>query len=169
MQYPQKSETWFLFIFLVKKIFIYLAVLGLSWGMWNLVPWPGIKPRPPALGPCHWATREVPVSFFKNYYYSPIQFSSVAQSCPILCNPMDCSTPGFLVHHQLLELTQTHVHRVSDAIQPSHLPSFPSPLAYNLSQHQGLLQQVSSLHQVAQLVLQLQHQSFQWLFRVNFL
>ena len=66
-----------------------------------------------------------------------VQFSSVAQSCPALCDPMDCSMPGFPVYHQLLELTQTHVLWVSDAIQPSHpLPS-PSPLAFNLSQHQG--------------------------------
>ena len=66
------------------------------------------------------------------------QFSSVAQSCPTLCDPVDCSTPGFPVHNQLLELTQTHVHGVSDAIQPSHPLSSPSPLAFNLSQHQGL-------------------------------
>ena len=62
--------------------------------------------------------------------------SSVAQSCLTLCDPMDCSMTGFLVHHQLLELTQTHVHWVSDAIQPSHLWSSPSPPAFNLSQHQ---------------------------------
>jgi len=66
------------------------------------------------------------------------QFSSVAQSCPTLCNPMDCSTPGLPVHHQLPEFTQTHVHRVADAIQPSHPLSSPSPPAFNLSQHQGL-------------------------------
>ena len=66
------------------------------------------------------------------------QFSSVTQSCPTLCDLMDCSTPGFPVHHQLPELTQTHVHRVSDAIQPSHPLSSPSPPAFNLSQHQGL-------------------------------
>ena len=65
------------------------------------------------------------------------QFSSVAQSCPTLCDPMDCSTPGFPVHHQLPELTQTHVHRVGDAIQPPHpLPS-PSPPASNLSHNEG--------------------------------
>ena len=64
--------------------------------------------------------------------------SSVAQSCPTLCDPMDCSTPGFPVHHKLLELTQTHVHRVGDAIQPSHPLSSPSPPTFNLSQHQGL-------------------------------
>ena len=67
-------------------------------------------------------------------------FSSVAQSCPTLCDPVDCNTPGFTVHHQLLELAQTHVHRVSDAIQPSHPLLSPSPPAFNLAQHQGLLQ-----------------------------
>ena len=64
------------------------------------------------------------------------QLSSVAQSYLTLCDPMDCSTPGLPVHHQLPELTQTHVHRVGDAIQPSHPLSFPSPPAFNLSQHQ---------------------------------
>ena len=69
-----------------------------------------------------------------------VQFSSVAQSCPTLCDPMNRSTPGLPVHHQLLEFTQTHVHRVGDAIQPSHLLSSPSPPAPNPSQHQGLFQ-----------------------------
>ena len=69
-----------------------------------------------------------------------VQFSSVAQSCPTLCDPMNCSTPGLPVHHQLLEFTQTHVHPVSDAIQPSHPLSSPSPPAPNPSQHQGLFQ-----------------------------
>ena len=83
---------------------------------------------------------------------------------------MKCSTPGFPVHHQLLDLAQTHVHRVSDAIQPSHPLSSPSPPAFNLSQHQGHLQWVSSSHQVAKILkLQLQHQSFQWKFRIDFL
>ena len=96
--------------------------------------------------------------------------SSVAQSCPILCDPMDCSTPGFPVHHQLPELTQTHVHRFSDAIQSSHPLSAPSPPAFNLSQYQGLFQWVSSSHQVAKVLeLQLQHQSFQWIFGTDFL
>ena len=99
-----------------------------------------------------------------------VQFSSVAQSCLILFDPMDCSTPGFPVLHQLLELAQTHVHRISDAIQPSHPLSSPSPPAFNLSQHQGLLKWVSSSHQVAKVLeLQLQHQSFQWIFRTDFL
>ena len=89
--------------------------------------------------------------------------------CPILCYPMDCSTPGFPVHHQLLESTQTHVHWVSDAIQPSHPLSFPSPPAFNFSQHQSLFQWVNSSCQVAKVLeLQLYHQSFQWIFRVDF-
>ena len=76
---------------------------------------------------------------------------------------MNCSTPGLPVHHQLPESTQTHVHRVGDAIQPSHSLSSPSPPALNLSQHQGLFQWVSSSHQVAKVLeFQLQHQSFQW-------
>ena len=83
------------------------------------------------------------------------QFCSVAQLCPAICDPMDCSTPGFPVHHQLLELAQTHVHWVSDAIQPSHPPLSPFPPAFNLSQHQGLFQWVSSSHQVTK-VLELQ-------------
>ena len=78
--------------------------------------------------------------------------------------------PGFPVHHQLPELAQIHVHQVGDAIQPSHPLSSPSPPAFNLSQHQGLFQWVSSSHQVAKMLeLQLQHQSFQWIFRVDFL
>ena len=85
-----------------------------------------------------------------------------------LSDPMDCSTPGFPVHHQLPERAQTHVHRVGDAIQPSHPLSSPSPTAFGLSQHQGLFKWVSSLHQVVK-VLEVQHQSFQWIFRTDFL
>ena len=97
-------------------------------------------------------------------------FSSVTQSCPTLCNPMDCSPPGLPVHRQLPEFTQTHVHWVSDAIQPSHPLSSPSPPALNLSQHQGLFKWVSSSHQVAKLLeLQLQRQSFQWTPRTDLL
>ena len=97
-------------------------------------------------------------------------FCSVAQSCLTLCDPMNHSTPGFSVHHQLPELTQTHVHWVSDAIQPSHPLSSPSPPAFSLSQHQGLFRWVSSLHQVAKgWDFQLPLQSFQWIFRTDFL
>ena len=96
--------------------------------------------------------------------------SLVAQSCPTLCDPTNCSTPGLPVHHQLSEFTQTHVHRVSDAIQPSHPLSSPSPPAFNLSQHQGLFKWVSCSHQVAKgLEFQLQHQSFQWTTRTDLL
>ena len=81
---------------------------------------------------------------------------------------MDCSTPGLPVHHQSLKPTQTHVHCIGDAIQPSHPLSSPSPPALNLSQHQGLFQWVGSSHQVAKVLeLQLQHQSFQWIFRTK--
>ena len=116
-----------------------------------------------------WGWRQV---FLKNRNFDQIlkkvsvQFSSVAQSCPTLCDPMNRSTPGHPVHHQLLEFTQTLVHRVSDAIQPSHPLSSPSPTAPNPSQHQSLFQWVSSSHQV--LEFQPQYQSFQWTFRTDF-
>ena len=142
------------------------------------------------------------------------QFSSVTQSSPTLCNPMNCSMPGFTVHYQLPELAQTHVHQVGDAIQPSNPLSSPSPAtcsvflpgkfrgqrclvgsnpwlqsnckqsdttkqlhflsfsppAFNLSQHQDLFQWAHSSQQVAKVLeFQLQHQSFQWIFRTDFL
>ena len=97
------------------------------------------------------------------------QLSSVLQSCPTLWDPLDCSTPGLPVHHQLPELTQTHVHGVRDAIQPSHPLSSLSP-AFNLSQHQHRFKWVCSWHQVAKVLeFQLQHRFFQWLFRTDFL
>ena len=96
------------------------------------------------------------------FLHTSVQFSSVAQSCPTLCDPMNHSTPGLPVHHQLPEFTQTHVHRVGDAIQPSHPLSSPSPPASNPSQHQSLFQWVNSSHEVAKgLEFQLQHHSFQ--------
>ena len=97
-----------------------------------------------------------------NFFYlwiGSIQFSSVAHSCPNLRDPMNCSTPGLPVHHQLPEFTQTHVHRVGNAIQPSHSLSSPSPPAPNPSQHQSLFQWVNSLHEVAK-VLELQHEEW---------
>ena len=98
------------------------------------------------------------------------QFSSVAQFCPTLCDPMDYSTPGFPVHHQLPELIQTHVHRVSDAFQPSHPLLSRSAPAFNLSQYQGVFQGVSSLYQVEELLeFQFQHQSFQRTLRADLL
>ena len=89
------------------------------------------------------------------------QFSSVAQSCPTLCDPMSCSMPGLPVHHKTPGVHPNHVYWVSDAVQPSHSLSSPSPPALNLSQHQGLFKWLSSLHQVAKVLeFQLQHQSF---------
>ena len=114
--------------------------------------------------------RFVNFSFFFYLLKVKVQFSSVTQSCPTLCNPMDCSISGLPVHHQLLELTLTHVHRVGNAVQPSHFLSSPSPPAFNLSHHQGLFQWVSFSHQVAKVLeFQLQRQSFQWIFRTHLL
>ena len=114
-------------------------------------------------------------TFYRHTYFPPVvnvsdQFSSVTQLCPTLWDSMDCSTPGFPVHHQLPELAQTHDHQVSDAIKPSHLLSSPSPPAFSISQDQSQFQWVSSLHQLAKVVeFWLQHQSFQWIFRTDFL
>ena len=104
----------------------------------------------------------------QSYQFSSVQFSRSVMST--LCDPMNRSTPGLPVHHQLLEFTQTHVHRVSDAIQPSHPLASPSPPAPNPSQHQGLFQRVNSSHEVAKVLeFQLQHQSFQWTPRTDLL
>ena len=111
-------------------LFIYLAALGLSCGMWGLVPWPGIEPRPPALGVqslSHWITTKVPEFFFQtneNNYYSllglilTVTFCCciATKSCLTLCNPIDCSMPGYSVLHCLLEFAQIHVHWVGNAI-----------------------------------------------------
>ena len=94
---------------------------------------------------------------------------SVPKSCPTLFYPMDCCSPGFPVLHSLPEFVQTHVHWVSEAILPSYPLSTPSPLAHNLSQHQGVFQWVSYSHQVAKVLeFQLQHQSFQWIIELIF-
>ena len=118
--------------------------------------------------------------FFRvDYHFSPKwstkdqiypTISSVAQSCPTLCDHMDYNTPGFPPQHQLPKVAQTHVHQISDDIQPTDPRSSPSPPSFSLFQHQGLFKWVSSSHQVAKvLAFQLQHQSFQWIFRVDFL
>ena len=104
------------------------------------------------------------------FYWWFHQFSSVTQSCPTLCDPMNRSTPGLPVHHQLPESTQNHVHRVGDAIQPSHPLSSPSSPTLNLAQNHGLFQWVSSSHQAAKVLeFQFQHQSFQWILRTDLL
>ena len=122
------------FFFLTKKKITYLAASSLSCCLVALdMQGPSSPTRDPAWIFCIgrwilnlWTTREVPVLSLDNHLcisllcHSPLQFSSVAQSCPTLCDPKNRSTPGLPVHHQLPEFTQTHVHRVSDAIQPSH-------------------------------------------------
>ena len=98
------------------------------------------------------------------------QFSSVVQSWLTLCDPMECSTPGLPVHHQLPEFTQTHVHWVSNAIQTSHPLLSPSLPTFSVSQHQNLFKWVSSSHQVVEILeFQLQYQSFQWTLRTDIL
>ena len=99
-----------------------------------------------------------------------VQFSLVAQLCLTPCNPMYPNMPGLPLHHQLPEFIQTYVYWVGDAIQPSLPLSSLSPPAFRLSQHQGLFQWVSSSHQLVKVLeFQLQHQSFQWIFRTDFL
>ena len=131
----------------------------------NLPEW-GIEPMSPVLTGRFFSTVPSGESLV-------IQFSSVQLlSCIWLCDPMDCSKPGLPAHHQLPVFTRTHVHCqwVSDAIQPSHPLSSPSPPALNLSQHQGLFKWVRSSHQVAKVLqFQLQHQSFQWAPRTDLL
>ena len=111
---------------------------------------------------------DIDIFAFLAFYASYFQFSSVDQSCLTLCDPMNRSTPGLPLYHNLPEFTQTHAHRVGDAIQPSHPLLSPSPPALNPSQHQGLFQWVNSLYEVGKVLeSQLQHQSFQW--RTDFL
>ena len=130
---------------------------------------------------CSWTLLSLSFSWFLSHPHLPcrntcnvflhsVQFSSVAQSCLTLCDPMNHSTPGLPVHHKLPEFTQTHVHWVGDAIQPSHLLSSPSLPAPSPSQNQGLFQWVNSSHEVAKVLeFQLQHQSFQWTPRTDLL
>jgi len=104
------------------------------------------------------------INIFKNSksfsFRASVQFTSIAQSCLTLCNLMDCSMPGLPVHHQHLEFIQCHIHWDTDVIQTSHPLSYPSPPAFNISQHQCLFQWVSSSHHVARVLeFQLQHQS----------
>ena len=110
-----------------------------------------------------WRSKRIERSTFFSKLFCVTEYSvlsSVIQLCPTLWDPMDCSTTGFPVHHQLLELAQTHVHWVGDAIQPSHPLSALYPPAFNLAQHQGLFQWVSSSHQMTKVLeFQLQHQS----------
>ena len=131
-----KNTAFFFSLFFFNFIFkLYIIVLVL----------PNIKMNPPQVYMCSpsWTLLQA----FLNSL-----FSSVAQSYPTLCDPMDYSKPGLPVHHQLPEFTQTRVHWVGDAIQPSHPPSSPSPPTFNLFQHQGLFQWASSSHQMAKVL-----------------
>ena len=139
--------------FSVLSFIVFLKVI-----CWFLAGKPFLPPTPDKDG-----LFSFPLSIMIFFFYNYVGFSSVAQLCPTLC---DCSIPGFPVHHQLLELAQTHIHWVGDAIQPSCPLSSSSPPAFNLSQHQGLFQWVGSSHQVVKVLeFQLHHQSFQWTFK----
>ena len=158
--------------------------------MWNL-PRPGFQPLSPALagrflstGPpgkscLPFCIRTFPILFLPSQWFSllltwliPLSLMCIcawlhAKSCPTLCNPMNCTTPGFLVLHYLQKFAQTHVHWVNDAIQPCQALSPPSPV-FNLSLHQGLFKWANSLYHMAK-GLEIQLQSFQWIFRLDFL
>jgi len=115
------------------------------------------QPRDPIHVSCisrHWQADSLPMSHHGSPYtcIRSDQIRSVTQSCPTLCDPMNHSTPGLPVHHQLPEFTEIHIHRISDAIQPSHPLSSPSPPAPNPSQHQSLFQWVNSSHEVAKVL-----------------
>ena len=166
------QETWIWFLgqedHQEKRMVTYSIIL--SWR----IPWSEEPGRVPFMGSQRvrhdWVTDSHKLTEFISK--DIIQLSSVqfSQSCPTLCNPMNCSMPGLPVHHQVLEFTQTHVHWVSDTIQPSHPLLPPSPPAFNLSQHQGLFQWVSSSYQVAKVLeFQPQYQSFQWTHRTDLL
>ena len=169
----QRPFFFFFFFFCFLKIyFIYLAALGLGCSTWDLQSSVQhvrsfVEPRDlskvgflteswqqkecgelGSMGSMHSSSRCHGLSAL----FGGRKFSSVPQSCLTLCNPMDCSIPGSPVHYQFPEFTQTHVHWVSDGTQPSHPLSSPSPPAFNLSQHQGLFQWVSSVHSVAKVL-----------------
>ena len=122
--------------------------------------------------PCYiftWTQKTIYLIFVTVGQYS-FPVNSVTQSVQLFEAPWTAAMSGFLVHPQFLELGQIHIHRIGDAIQPSHPLSSPSSPAFSLSQHQSLFQWVSSSHQVAKVLeLQLEHQSFQWIFRTDFL
>ena len=172
------SCTWCLFVYLLWRNACSSSLPIFNWIVWFFpivkllshvrlfaTPWTVALQAPPSVG----FSRQEYIGIYYLLQVKGSQFSSVTQSSLTVCNPMKRSTPGLPVHHQLPEFTQTHVLWVSDAIQPSHPLSAPSPPAFNLSQHQGLFKWVSSSHQVAKVLeSQLQHQSFQWIFRTDF-
>ena len=160
---PAVQEIWVWFLgqedSLEREMAVHSSILD-----WK-IPWTNYMDPCSLVGYSPWGWIQL------SNWTTTTQISSVQLLSRVrLCDPMDCSMPGLPVHHQLLELTQTHVHWVGDAIQPTHPLLSPSPPAFNLSQHQGLFQWVSSLHQVAKILeFQLWHQSFQSIFRTDFL
>ena len=141
--------------------------VGCRFLLWGVFMTHGLNPLLQHL--LHWQGDSLPQGHLRSPK-SSVQFSSVTQSCLTLSNPMNCSTPGLPVHHQLPKSTQTHVHWFGDAIQPSHPLSSLSLPAFNLSQRRGLSQCIDSLYQVAKaLEFQPQHQPFQWILRTDFL
>ena len=142
----------------------------------SVVPFSSHLQSFPVSGSFKWVNSSYQVARVLEFQHQPfqwissVQFISVTQSCPILCGPMNHSKPGLPVHHQLLEFTQTHVHRVGDAIQPSPSLSTPSPPAPDPGQNPSLFQWVNSSHEAAKVLeFQLQHQSFQWTPRTGLL
>ena len=142
----------------------------------SVVPFSSHLQSFPVSGSFKWVNSSYQVARVLEFQHQPfqwissVQFISVTQSCPILCGPMNHSKPGLPVHHQLLEFTQTHVHRVGDAIQPSPSLSSPSPPAPDPGQNPSLFQWVNSSHEAAKVLeFQLQHQSFQWTPRTDLL
>ena len=155
---PLQSSTWHYSTFLCHICCVYWA---LDWNSNIYIHF----------NPFKLMTKYILTSF--SFFHTKPNFSSVQFSCSvvkILCDPMNCSTPGLPVHHQLPKFTQTHVHRVGDAIQPSHPLLSLSPPAPNPSQLQGLFKWGRSSHQVAKILeFQFQHQSFQWTPRTDLL
>ena len=140
---------------------------------WSRLPFPTPEDLPkPKIEPTSLASPALAGRFFitsATWEAHAICCCSVAQLCPTLCDPLDCSSPGFPVFHRLPEFAQAHVCWVSDAIQLSHSLSSCSPPALNLSQHRVLFQWVSSWHQLDKVLeFQLQHQYFQWIFSIDF-
>ena len=178
IQYFGKAETtktktmsrWLVALKKERKTRWECPVLGAYWVVNSLsliLPTSAVLPAPTDMLSLLWLNRAGALT--PQVQFSSVQFISIAQLCPSLHNPMDCSMPCFSVHHQLPDVAQTHVHWVSFAIQPSHPLSSPSP-TFSLSQHQDLFKWVSSSNQMAKVLeLQLQHQFFQWIFRTDFL
>ena len=152
---------WLKYFYLIKRFYYFSSIQSVSRFRFFVTPWIAARQASQSITNSRSSLRLTSIEsvsttsfFLSNFgkYKISVQFSSVAQSCSTLCDPMNHSTPGLPVHHQLQEFTQTHVHWVHDAIQPSHPRSSPSPPAPNPSQHQSLFQWVNSWHEVAKVL-----------------